>query len=117
MLGTQRLLLPFFVLGLCLVASGLDPQAAEKRGSIYGTSNANLSADPGLNQPSPPATKPAEQNAPAAKSPSLIQLLEGRETDMVLWSAIAVAFFFIGWICGGNFYLRRDRKRRTKLRF
>jgi hypothetical protein len=52
-----------------------------------------------------------------AKSPPLIHLLEGREGDIVLWLAIAVAFFFIGWICGGNYYLRRDRFRRTKLRF
>jgi uncharacterized protein YraI len=51
------------------------------------------------------------------KSPSLIQLLEGREPDMILWAAIAVAFFLIGWICGGNFYLRRDRVKRTRLRF
>jgi len=51
------------------------------------------------------------------KSPPLIQLLEGREADIVLWLAIAVAFFLIGWICGGNYYLRRDRLRRTRLRF
>jgi len=46
-----------------------------------------------------------------------MELLEGRERDMVLWLTIAVAFFLIGWICGGNYYLRRDRIRRTKLRF
>ena len=61
-----------------------------------------------------------ESNAsktPQAKSPPLIHLLEGRESDVILWLAIAVAFFLIGWIFGGNYYLRRDRARRTKLRF
>ncbi len=58
-------------------------------------------------------SKPAEP----VKSPPLIHLLEGRESDMTVWLAIAVAFFLLGWICGGNFYLRRDRARRTKLRF
>lgn len=59
----------------------------------------------------------AEQKTPAAKSPSIIQMLEGRENDLILWLAIAVIFFVVGWICGGNYYLRRDRLRRTKLRF
>jgi len=65
--------------------------------------------------PSLPGTQ--DSRATQAKSPALIHLLEGREGDMILWLAIAVAFFFIGWICGGNYYLRRDRLRRTKLRF
>jgi uncharacterized protein YgiM (DUF1202 family) len=61
--------------------------------------------------------QPKNDKMPTAKSPSLLQLLEGREADMVLWLAIALAFFFIGWICGGNYYVRRDRVRRNKLRF
>jgi uncharacterized protein YraI len=68
----------------------------------------------------PAAAPPKEPEAFARKRnklPSLIELLEGREADMMLWGAIAVAFFLIGWVCGGNFYLRRDRLRRTKLRF
>jgi uncharacterized membrane protein len=36
---------------------------------------------------------------------------------MMLWAAIAIVFFLIGWICGGHYYLRRDRARRTRLRF
>ena len=62
---------------------------------------------------SPPA---AEQKTPA-KSPSIIQMLEGRENDLVLWASLAGVSFIIGWICGGNYYLRRDRARRRKLRF
>jgi len=64
------------------------------------------------------ATSPgAEQKIPAAKSPSIIQMLEGRENDLILGLSIAVIFFVVGWICGGNYYLRRDRARRRKLRF
>lgn len=68
-------------------------------------------------RPTPSITESKESKTPQAKSPPLIHLLEGRESDMILWLAIAVAFFLIGWIFGGNYYLRRDRARRTKLRF
>jgi hypothetical protein len=44
-------------------------------------------------------------------------MLEGRENDLVLWASIAGVAFIIGWICGGNYYVRRDRSRRRKLRF
>src|SRR6266540_4745865 len=62
----------------------------------------------------PPVDKPEEQNL---KSPSILQMLEGHERELMIAAAIAAAFFFIGWICGGNYYLRRDRRRRTKIRF
>jgi hypothetical protein len=58
-----------------------------------------------------------EPNIPAEKSPSIIQMLEGRESDLLIWLSIAVVSFMIGWIFGGNYYLRRDRVRRRKLRF
>jgi hypothetical protein len=67
--------------------------------------------------PTKNAEQPENPRGPLGKSPSLIELLQGREADMVLWLAIAAAFFLIGWVCGGNFYLRRDRMKRTKLRF
>jgi hypothetical protein len=97
---------------------------------------ASATAQPALTETSPtkprppanaqPAPLPAAPGQPAGavrkpddrrKSPSLIELLEGRETDMMLWAAIAFVFFLIGWICGGHYYLRRDRVRRNKLRF
>jgi hypothetical protein len=72
---------------------------------------------------SPPAKSVApvdnslERKMPPAKSLSILQMLEGHETELIVATIIAVAFFFIGWICGGNYYLRRDRRRRTKIRF
>jgi hypothetical protein len=68
-------------------------------------------------QPASTIRKPNERRTVTGKAPSLIELLEGRETDMMLWAVIAIVFFLIGWICGGHYYLRRDRARRTKLRF
>jgi hypothetical protein len=64
------------------------------------------------------ATSPdAQQRTPVEKSPSIVQMLEGRQSDLIMGLSLAVVFFVVGWICGGNFYLRRDRARRRKLRF
>ena len=64
-----------------------------------------------------PVNNSLERKMPPAKSLSILQMLEGHETELIGATTIAVAFFFIGWICGGNYYLRRDRRRRTKIRF
>jgi hypothetical protein len=58
-----------------------------------------------------------KEEALPEKSRSIMQMLEGHETELVVAVAIAVAFFSVGWVCGGNYYLRRDRRRRTQLRF
>jgi hypothetical protein len=68
-------------------------------------------------KPAAPERKLQEPEVPAEKSPSILQMLEGHETELLVAVAIALAFFVIGWICGGNYYVRRDRRRRTKLRF
>jgi hypothetical protein len=69
------------------------------------------------NQPAGATRKTDERRTSNNKAPSLIELLEGREGDMMLWAGIAIVFFLIGWIFGGHYYLRRDRARRTRLRF
>jgi hypothetical protein len=58
-----------------------------------------------------------ENAAPSPQPSSLIRVLEEREDELMLWLTIAITFFIVGWICGGNFYLRRERKRSRKLRF
>jgi hypothetical protein len=64
-----------------------------------------------------PVDTSREQKSAAAKSPSILQMLEGHETELMIAAAIATTFFLIGWICGGHYYLRRDRRRRTKIQF
>ena len=64
-----------------------------------------------------PTAPVAGQKSPAEKSPSIIQMLEGREHELLIWVSIAGVAFAIGWILGGNYYLRRDRARSRKLRF
>jgi hypothetical protein len=66
---------------------------------------------------SAPTSPVAEQKSLAEKSPSIIQMLQGREHELIIWVSIAVVAFAIGWILGGNYYLRRDRARSRKLRF
>jgi hypothetical protein len=51
------------------------------------------------------------------QAPSLIQRLEGREGDLVVWLGIAAVFFLAGWIGGVIFARRRERARRGRLRF
>jgi hypothetical protein len=44
-------------------------------------------------------------------------MLEGHERELWVGISIAASFFFIGWISGGNYYVRRERRRRSKLSF
>jgi len=72
----------------------------------------------GAGKPLPSAGIAAGTPAPSpAKAPSLIQRLEGREGDVMTWLAIAAVFFLVGWIGGGIHARRRERSRRTRLRF
>lgn len=72
----------------------------------------------GADKPVSPAGVAADTPAPSpAKAPSLIQRLEGREGDVMIWLAIAAVFFLVGWIGGGIHARRRERSRRTRLRF
>jgi hypothetical protein len=67
----------------------------------------------------PPAPKPkVEPPKPAeAKSQSVLQMLEGHESEVKIGLIIAAIFFGIGWLCGGAYYTRRERRSRHKLRF
>jgi hypothetical protein len=59
----------------------------------------------------------AELRSPAPKSRSIMQMLEGRESDLAICLAIALAAFIMGWLCGGTYHLRRHRARSRRLRF
>lgn len=82
-----------------------------------GTSTSRLAQPSTAKKPNTPVLRLEEQKPSAEKSPSVLQMLEGHEPELLGAAAIALAFFFIGWICGGHYYLRRDRRQRTKLRF
>jgi len=68
--------------------------------------------------PSAPVVPRVEQPiATEAKSQSILQMLEGHETEVKLGLIIAAIAFVLGWLCGGGYYARRERKSRYKLRF
>jgi hypothetical protein len=82
--------------------------------------------------PKPPTTPPAGQrqqpksvqtplveqaDASEAKSQSILQMLEGHETEVKIGLIIAAFAFILGWVCGVGYYERRERKWRHKLRF
>ena len=67
--------------------------------------------------PPTPARRAEPAKAPEAKSQSILQMLEGHETELKIGLIIAAIAFVLGWVCGGNYYARRERKSRYKLRF
>lgn len=64
-----------------------------------------------------PIERREEIKAPKSKPVPVIEVLEGKEWNIVSWLGAALCIFIIGWICGGNYYLRRDRIRRSRLHF
>lgn len=66
-----------------------------------------------------PKPQPPELAAQVPKGQPLpvIKVLEGKEWEVMGWFGVALCVFILGWICGGNFYLRHDRVKRSKLRF
>lgn len=66
---------------------------------------------PSASMPDSAARIPKAQPLPVSK------VLEGREWEMLGWFGVAFCIFVVGWICGGNYYLRRDRIKRTKIHF
>jgi type IV secretory pathway VirB2 component (pilin) len=59
----------------------------------------------------------APQQAPEAKSQSILQMIEGHEAEVKIAALVAAIAFVLGWFCGGSYYIRRERKARRKLRF
>jgi hypothetical protein len=131
MVGVSRVLLPFALICLAFLADESRVEFSDNQTNTEKVRYGNLQYAPRKTGSTPAlmtareaglvwageASPAKEPNIPTEKSPSIIQMLEGRESDLVLWLSIAVVFFMIGWILGGNYYLRRDRVRRRKLRF
>lgn len=101
-------------------SGGTKSGAAERQESKPSPSTAApaKSLSPTADKLVPRAGIAADTPAPSpAKAPSLIQRLEGREGDVMIGLAIAAVFFLVGWIGGGIHARRRERSRRTRLRF
>jgi transcriptional regulator GlxA family with amidase domain len=123
MADARHICLPFFLFLFAVSSeeSGPDRTTFNIAGTkaVSAEAAASVSAAAATKKPeSPSPVSPVgEQPSPAPKSPSIIQMLEGRESDLIVWLSIAAAAFLIGWVCGGNYYLRRNRARSRKLRF
>jgi uncharacterized protein YgiM (DUF1202 family) len=65
----------------------------------------------------PPAARVeiAKTSPPDGKAPSLLQMLEGRESEAKIALLVAAVAFVMGWFCGGHYYIRREHKRRRRL--
>ena len=119
MFGASRVFLSFALVCLALLGDELRVESLDKSGTDNTAGLAAASTPtPNQKRENTTSTSPVvETKPPAEKSPSIIQMLEGRENDMIIWVSIAAVAFVIGWILGGNYYLRRDRARSKKLRF
>jgi len=119
MFGASRVFLPFVLVCLALLSDESRVESLDKSGTDNPARLAAASTPtPNQKRENSTSTSPVvEPKPPAEKSPSIIQMLEGRENDMIIWVSIAAVAFVIGWILGGNYYLRRDRARSKKLRF
>ena len=117
MVGVNHVLLPFVLVCLALLWDESGLPSSEKNTATDNTAVLASASTPQKQEISTSTSPVAEQKAPADKSPSIIEMLEGRENDLILWVSIAAVAFAIGWIFGGNYYLRRDRARSKKLRF
>ena len=120
MARVSRFLLPLVLTGIVLLSDLSWLESANKNTTTDNAVGRGSAATPTPTQKpesSAPPSPVAEQKTPDEKSPSIIQMLEGREHDLILWVSIAFIAFAIGWILGGNYYLRRDRARSKRLRF
>jgi len=118
MADLSRVFLPFALVCLALLSEQSRVDSSDNPLQLEEVlASAASPTTPTETEGSPTTSAPASEQKSSAKSPSIIQMLEGRENDLALWASIAVVSFIIGWVCGGNYYLRRDRTRRTKLRF
>lgn len=70
----------------------------------------------GEERPSAPTPQLSAQ-IPKGQPLPVIKVLEGREWEVLGWLGVALCIFILGWVCGGNYYLRRDRIKRTKVHF
>jgi hypothetical protein len=95
-------------------ATAVDQKASTKTTE---TSRAAAKTATKFRQPIVARENAEKEQSAAEPSASIMKMLEGRERELLAAMAIAAAFFAIGWICGGHYYLRRDWRRRTKLRF
>jgi hypothetical protein len=120
MAGLNWFFLPLVVACIALLSdqtrlSSSEGNAVTDRTAVLASAPAPAQSQ--QRESSAPGSPVVEQKSSADKSPSIIQMLEGREHELLIWVSIAVVAFAIGWILGGNYHLRRDRARSRKLRF
>ena len=104
----------------------LVSMADGKRGYVnkkYVRLSGDSARRPSDKQAAPPAEETTSGETQASKPPGQTdsdrgaQASAANDNDLYWWIGGAVCLFALGWICGGNYYLYRDRVKRTKLRF
>ena len=103
-------------------------EAVEQKATVSGTlaaqgSGAAQTAAPAIaiSEKSPAAATSAPLEVARAKptdgqAPSLLRLLEAHEAEVKIALVVAGVAFVLGWVCGGFYSVRRERKHRRRLR-
>jgi hypothetical protein len=68
-------------------------------------------------QPEPFPLPPAERETLKTPSPLPMQIVHNAQAEILKWLGAGLSIFIFGWILRGKYYMRRERIRRTKLRF
>lgn len=77
---------------------------------------ATKSAKPPLPTPAAAPIEVAKPQTTFGKAPSLLQMLEGHESEVKIGLLVAAIAFVMGWFCGGHYYIRREHKYRRRIR-
>jgi hypothetical protein len=121
----------------CLVVIGFlvranSAHAAEAVGQKATGSGTPAAQGSGAAQTPAPTVAKSEKSPPVAataapvevarakptdgKSPSLLQLLGAHEAEVKIALVVGGVAFVLGWVCGGLYSVRRERKYRRRLR-
>lgn len=94
-----------------LVENAPTPLPAAPAGPAIAKTEKSTSVAAGSAPVQPARAEPAD-----GKSPSILQLLEAHEAEVKIALVVAGVAFVLGWVCGGMYSVRRERRHRRRLR-
>lgn len=100
------------------IATTQEPEVPEER-SITGANGAEEKSSSRIPRRQPEISNSQLVEKEFPESHPLLSKVTGKDRflEIAEWFVAALCIFILGWVFGGNYYLRRDRKERNKLHF